>query len=210
MIEQIDFLKDQIPIPRKMHCSPVALIDLSVDEGSFPHSHVQMFVAHSYDLPPVDGGAAVEVHPDVRVFPGLLEVVAAEVAGRDGLDEGPPRRTQVGGGIELQGGPILPCEAQPVRHRQTFSSRIPFATVERLLEIGVEDEDFVLGDEGIVDAVDVQLAQNFIVSPGIADVVAEAECFEEIHVDHVRSGRNNAVDHVRLDQGEERLLQVPH
>ena len=147
MVQKIDFLEDQVSIPRDVHRSSVALVDLPVDEGAFPHSHVQVLMAHADDLSPVDGCAAVEVHSDVRVLTRFLKVVAAAVAGSDRLDEGPARSAEIRGGVELQRSQLLHTQSgQDGIHkfpRPGFHLRL----VERLLEVGVENEDFVLETE---------------------------------------------------------------
>ena len=58
----------------------------------------------------------------------------------------------------------------------------------------------VLVDEGVVDAIDVVLAQHRIVDVLRAAIVGEAERLEEVHVDHRRPGGDDRVDHVVADQ----------
>ena len=72
----------------------------------------------------------------------------------------------------------------------------------------VADAQLVLVDVGVVDAVDGLLAQPLVVDERRADVVAEAEAFEEVLVDDVRAGRDDGVDHVVLDHLQQHLLQA--
>jgi hypothetical protein len=70
----------------------------------------------------------------------------------------------------------------------------------------VADAELVLVDEGVVDAVDHQLAQGAVGGGGVADVVAEAQRLEEVLVHDVRAGGDDRVDGVRADELEDRAL----
>ena len=54
----------------------------------------------------------------------------------------------------------------------------------------------LLVDEGVVDAIDVEIAQLRIVDELGPAVVRKTERLEEIHVDHGRPGRHDDVHHV--------------
>ena len=72
----------------------------------------------------------------------------------------------------------------------------------------VADPQLVLVDEGVVDAVDAQFAQQVVVHPGRTLVVAEAQGLEEILVDDVGAGGDDGVDHVVLDHQGDGVLQA--
>jgi hypothetical protein len=72
--------------------------------------------------------------------------------------------------------------------------------------------EIVLVDVGVVDAVDHHVAERHVVDRrrlGRAggDVVLEAQAFEEVLVHDVRARRDDRVDHVVLDERDERLLE---
>ncbi len=76
----------------------------------------------------------------------------------------------------------------------------------------VADAEFVFVDEGVVDAVDGEFAEDgvfvavFVLVVG--DVVLESEGFEEVLVDDVGAGGDDAVDHVVADHVDEDLLEA--
>ena len=75
----------------------------------------------------------------------------------------------------------------------------------------VANAQFVFVDQRIVNAVDVQLAQLVVVQPGLeslfGNVMAEAQAFEEILIDNVRPGADDAIDHPTADHLDEHTLQ---
>ncbi len=76
----------------------------------------------------------------------------------------------------------------------------------------VAGTQLVLVDQRVVDAVDVQVTQDGVVEPGfepfVGHVVAEAEPFEEILVDDVGAGADDAIDHAVANHVDEHLLQA--
>ena len=76
----------------------------------------------------------------------------------------------------------------------------------------VADAELFLVDEGVVDAVDHELAEDavfvavFVLVGG--DVVAVAEGLEEVLVDDVGSGGDDGVDHVVAEEVDEELLEA--
>ena len=67
-------------------------------------------------------------------------------------------------------------------------------------------------DEGVVDAVDHQLAEFGVACAVLVliagDVVVEAEGLEEVLVDDVGAGGDDGIDHVVADEVDEDLLQA--
>jgi len=59
----------------------------TIDERAAPVCKLQMLVQDGNDILPLYGFAAVDIHVYVRETAGLFEVVAANVAGGDWLDE---------------------------------------------------------------------------------------------------------------------------
>ena len=76
----------------------------------------------------------------------------------------------------------------------------------------VADAELFLVDEGVVDAVDHQLAQLGVACAVLVlvagDVVVEAEGFEEVLIDDVGAGGDDGVDHVVADEVDEDFLQA--
>ena len=76
----------------------------------------------------------------------------------------------------------------------------------------VADAELVFVDEGVVDAVDDELAELAVVRAVlycvVGDVVLEAEGFEEILVDDVGAGGDDGIDHVVADHVDEDLLEA--
>ena len=76
----------------------------------------------------------------------------------------------------------------------------------------VADAELFLVDEGVVDAVDHQLAEVGVACAVLVlvagDVVVEAEGLEEVLVDDVGAGGDDGVDHVVADEVDEDLLQA--
>ena len=63
----------------------------------------------------------------------------------------------------------------------------------------ITDAEFVFIDVGVVDAVNVQIAEGGVIHELAAYVVVEAHGFEEILVDDVGAGGDDGVDHVVFD-----------
>ena len=76
----------------------------------------------------------------------------------------------------------------------------------------VADAELFFVDEGVVDAVDHQLAEVGVAGAVLVlvagDVVVEAEGLEEVLVDDVGAGGDDGVDHVVADEVDEDLLQA--
>ena len=76
----------------------------------------------------------------------------------------------------------------------------------------VADAELFLVDEGVVDAVDHELAEVGVACAVLVlvagDVVVEAEGLEEVLVDDVGAGGDDGVDHVVADEVDEDLLQA--
>ena len=76
----------------------------------------------------------------------------------------------------------------------------------------VADAKLFLVDEGVVDAVDHELAQVGVARAVLVlvagDVVVEAEGLEEVLIDDVGAGGDDGVDHVVADEVDEDLLEA--
>ena len=76
----------------------------------------------------------------------------------------------------------------------------------------VADTELFLVDEGVVDAVDHELAEVgvvlavFVLIAG--DVVLEAEGFKEVLIDDVGAGGDDGVDHVVADEVDDDLFEA--
>ena len=76
----------------------------------------------------------------------------------------------------------------------------------------VADAELFLVDEGVVDAVDHELAEVGVAGTVLVlvagDVVVEAEGLEEVLIDDVGSGGDDGVDHVVAEEVDEDLLEA--
>ena len=76
----------------------------------------------------------------------------------------------------------------------------------------VADAELFFVDEGVVDAVDHQLAEVGVACAVLVlvagDVVVEAEGLEEVLIDDVGAGGDDGVDHVVADEVDEDLLEA--
>ncbi len=86
-----------------------------------------------------------------------------------------------------------------------------FERVDDLLGRLVADAKLFFIDEGVVDAVDHELAQGrrrrAVLVLVAGDVVLEAEGFEKVLVDDVGAGGDDGIDHVVADEVDDDLLQ---
>ena len=75
----------------------------------------------------------------------------------------------------------------------------------------VANAQLVFVDQRIVNAVDVRFAEHVVIQPGLeplfGDVMAVAQAFEEILIDNVRPGADDAIDHPAADHFDENALQ---
>jgi hypothetical protein len=104
----------------------------------------------------------------------------------------------------------LPFSLEVGAHLADELARAVGARVERvgdLLGGVVADAELFFVDEGVVDAVDHQLAQVGVAGAVLVlvagDVVLEAEGLEEVLVDDVGAGGDDGVDHVVADEVDE-------
>jgi len=102
MIQKVDLIQNHIPLAGDVYGCSFPFVDLTIDERAAPDTHVEKLIAYTNQLPPVDGGAAVEVHAYVLVLSRFLEVVPAHVTRGDRLDERPTRCTEVRRRVDLQ------------------------------------------------------------------------------------------------------------
>jgi hypothetical protein len=110
---------------------------------------------------------------------------------------------------------VLPFFRQVGAHLADELARAVGTGLERVGDLVcrlVADPQLFLIDEGVVDAVDHQLAKQAVLVAVLVlvacDVVIKAESLEEVLVDDIGSGRDDGVDHVVPDQVDDDLLQA--
>ena len=105
------------------------------------HLHVAWIIPDYFDaFHPVHTAAAVDIYVNVRSPSRLFKVVAADVAGSDGLYERPPRSAEVGGGVNLQFAQLFHAQRCEQRIDEFPDERFGVGCLQRMLEMRVEDE----------------------------------------------------------------------